>query len=417
MKTPMGFPYDRSGTIKRVLTLFLISQAVLYSSSYALPDGRIGVLYIGGLYRSPPFWQLRSDLLFTFQFVLATLRTDWSSIGPLQQASTEEAVKRRTRLYMPRTYERMIEQFDVTLLCNANRDAVGPTNIEMLARGTRDAGMGIFMDGGMETLGGTGYPPWGETPVGELLPTGDVVGKYLHHGRIIIDRPDHELISSIPWDKQAAFMQVFNHNVVTRKPGSNLLAHVDIGTEEQPAMVTWELPGRARTFVWTGEFHQTAMGHFFWEYSTDVGANLLIYLVKRPVPQDIDLVHLVRTEMFQTATRKTLLFGLLEFAEKFGANIQDLVGEIDEVDGIIVQGREQYLQLDFSEMLETYRVVGQIMTEIEHRAVGLKARALFWVYLIEWLIISGAALMAGSILWILMAKRRLYREVETTRQS
>ena len=46
----------------------------------------------------------------------------------------------------------------------------------------------------------------------------------------------------------------------------------------------------------------------------------MIYLDKRPVPQDLELVHKMRKTMFDATTRKDLLIGLLEFADSFGAN-------------------------------------------------------------------------------------------------
>jgi hypothetical protein len=48
-------------------------------------------------------------------------------------------------------------------------------------------------------------------------------------------------------------------------------------------------------------------------------------------------------------------------------------------------------------------------------ALVLKDRALFWIYVIEWLSVSGTFLLAGFVLWTLMVRRRLYRQVASTR--
>jgi hypothetical protein len=48
-------------------------------------------------------------------------------------------------------------------------------------------------------------------------------------------------------------------------------------------------------------------------------------------------------------------------------------------------------------------------------AVNAKDRALLWVYIIEWLTVLGTSAIVGTILWSLMIRRRLYRQVATTR--
>ena len=45
----------------------------------------------------------------------------------------------------------------------------------------------------------------------------------------------------------------------------------------------------------------------------------------------------------------------------------------------------------------------------------LKQRALFWIYLTEWLAVTAVLLLSGFVLWTLMIRRRLYGEVRSTR--
>ena len=49
------------------------------------------------------------------------------------------------------------------------------------------------------------------------------------------------------------------------------------------------------------------------------------------------------------------------------------------------------------------------------RALDARERALLWIFVIEWLVVSGASMVSGFVLWTLMVRRRVYREVETTR--
>ena len=48
-------------------------------------------------------------------------------------------------------------------------------------------------------------------------------------------------------------------------------------------------------------------------------------------------------------------------------------------------------------------------------AMKLKDEALMWVYAVEWLATSATFIFCSFILWSLMARKRLYREVSTTR--
>jgi hypothetical protein len=49
--------------------------------------------------------------------------------------------------------------------------------------------------------------------------------------------------------------------------------------------------------------------------------------------------------------------------------------------------------------------------------LALEARdaALFWIFVTEWLVVSGTGLICGFAIWTLMVRRRMYREVGITR--
>jgi uncharacterized membrane protein len=403
-------PRVSTGCIACTVILCLL----ILPSGTALEDGRIGLLYIGCIQRSPPFREMKSDPLFRMTFVVATLR-DWAGM-PLPD------VHRMIRMYMPRTHTDLTENYDVIAMANANRIAVGP-HIEKLARGVRDGELGLFMGGGWESFGGTGTaePAWGDTSIGALLPTNDIIGVWDQSGRPVIDKPDHEFMRSIPWgmsDPEFLWPARWHHNPVTLKMGAEQLAHVksDKGRND-PLMVTWEIGGRARVFALTSEIHCLSWYGQPWEYAIDVGSNLMIYLDKRPVPQDIVLVHSARSKMFEVETRRSLLVNLLDFCESFGANTQRILESFDEIDSVIAAGVPEYLDLRFEDMLETYGDAEELLKEAEQEAVKLKNRTLTWVYVIEWMGVTGTAMACGFVLWSIMVRRRLYREVSTTRFS
>jgi len=50
-------------------------------------------------------------------------------------------------------------------------------------------------------------------------------------------------------------------------------------------------------------------------------------------------------------------------------------------------------------------------------AVKQNDKALAWIYVIEWLTITGTALACGASLWALMVRRTLYKEARSTRTA
>jgi hypothetical protein len=331
-------------------------------------------------------------------------------------------IQRAIRLYMPRTYQDLIAGFDVIVLDNANRGNLANKHIELLARSVVEGETGLIMGGGWESFGGSGpaHPPWGPTAIGQLLPTEDIEGTWAESGHLVVVDGSHEFMSSIPWQRRAPFMDWWHHNLVTLKPGARLLANLDrnefpyIGVH--PLFVTWELPVGSRVFACTGGLvFIGAASPAPWDYYGDVFSNLMIYLDGRRVPQDIELVHSVRTQGFEITMRKSLLLALLEFAESFGANTRGVTEELDALDEMISGAREAYADLRFREIYDIYVEIGDILDALEDEAFVLKNRALLWVHFIEWLIVSGTGLSAGFVLWSTMVHRRLYREVASTR--
>jgi uncharacterized membrane protein len=391
------------------------------TSALALEDGRIGVLYISDPIRAPGFDFMKSEPIFSMRFVAASLR----GFGGWEL----EDVHRAIRLYMPRTFEDTTSWFDVIVLDNANRNALSIGHIEVLARAVKEAKLGLLMTGGSESFGGAGTaePPWGTTAIGKLLPTEDVEDTWVMSGRLIILKEDHEYISSIPWERKSPFMTAWHHNLVKVRQGAELLAISDkntfhLGGKEHPILVTWELQEGSRVFACTGEIAQSAIflnyggvSYTPWEYYGDLHSNLMIYLAIRPVPQDVDLVHSVRSKAFQIMTRTSLLLNLLEFIEDFGASTQAIMRDIDETNGMIVSARQDYIELRFEQVTLVYDEIFDILEKLERQAIELKDRALLWVYLIEWLSVMGVSLLAGFLLWTLMVRRRLYKEIGTTR--
>jgi hypothetical protein len=145
--------------------------------------------------------------------------------------------------------------------------------------------------------------------------------------------------------------------------------------------------------------------------------NLILYSLDRPLISDILLRHDARHQISAYGSTKLTILSMLEWADNFGANTIPLSREMNEVDSQFPTAIARYLEQDYaatttvmSTMFETLNVLGQ-------KAVDLKDEALFWVFLSEWLAVTAAAMVAGTVSWSLMVKRRMYRPVGTTRIS
>jgi len=186
-----------------------------------------------------------------------------------------------------------------------------------------------------------------------------------------------------------------------------------------PYMATWEY-GEGRTMTLGDSF-----GLAFWsdyagrasqnEYGLDILMNMVLYLIKREVPTDVLVFHRMRTTFTRFRTEMSLLISLAEFAQRFGASdaaIEEVVDSLREQGEL---AEELYMNLDFE---ESQRVIGSAFEEFEEsesRIKRLKERALMWVYLIEWMVVTATIMLSGYLVWSIMVRRRLYREVSVTR--
>ena len=128
-------------------------------------------------------------------------------------------------------------------------------------------------------------------------------------------------------------------------------------------------------------------------------------------------MHALRGHFGDYEVSKRIVLGSIEFADKFGANTK----KIDRLMGDIAQARSDvttlYIEQDYESSLEAMGTLLDEMVQLQRMAIDLKDKALIWVYLTEVCALTGTSLLSGAVIWILMVKRRLYREVATTRPA
>mgnify|MGYP001058425143 CR=1 FL=1 len=150
-------------------------------------------------------------------------------------------------------------------------------------------------------------------------------------------------------------------------------------------------------------------------YSLDIVANLIWFATGRELPEDPLKVHQYRRLVFEFNIRRSLLLSLLDFAEKFGANPGRQYSRLDDVDEVGRRAAGLYLDRDYDGAYDVMNEAMSQLMELDRNAAKLKDRALLWVYMVEWSVTTAVFLVAGVVLWSLMVRRALYREVGATK--
>ncbi len=78
---------------------------------------------------------------------------------------------------------------------------------------------------------------------------------------------------------------------------------------------------------------------------------------------------------------------------------------------------ESYLDQKYQETLSKMRNLEREFESAQETAMEIKDNALLWVYTVEYLTVLGTILASGAVLWSVLVKRSLYREVKTTREK
>jgi len=395
-----------------VLTLLISASSVWAAGLTGKRDpetGKIRLLYIGDATNTRnPVYIYKSDP--TFQPTLIPACRDVLLAAGL----SIDDIRRYMRQYMPKTYRQLVSSFDSIILSDVCVLNFRPEEIEWMERCVREEGFGLAMVGGFESFGGHNYPGWGGTAVAKALPVEFEADKITKGGsyKLVVAKPDDELMKPLPWNSAPPFSGL---NIVTDKDGAQELATAVGMTDSYPLIVQWRY-GEGRTLAFTPDWTPGWGADFCqWEYYLDFASNMAMYISRVPVPENIALVHLNRQLFYSLQNRKALLASLFEFVDKFGARTSRLEDDVAGAEEFVKKAGEAYIRQDYPEALRLLQEADHRYDEIEADALKLKDRAMMWVYIVEWLAVLGTSLVTGVVLWAVMVRRRLYREVETTR--
>ena len=150
-------------------------------------------------------------------------------------------------------------------------------------------------------------------------------------------------------------------------------------------------------------------------YGLDMIMNMILHSTGRNLPEDIGMLHDIRSKILTLRSGQLLVLAVVEFGESFGANMNPIIEELgrvlEEKQGV----DELYMEQEYVQARDGYLDAIANLERLTKDAIEMKDRAMAWVYVLQWFTVSGSAMLAGFLLWSLMVRRRLYRDVEVTR--
>jgi hypothetical protein len=393
---------------KSPLVLALI---LLLSSAAAAPKvdpgtGRIRLLMIG---ETGPTNQEATYFLFTDPMVDL-------SIIPAGDVADVETSKRFVRIYVPRTYERLAGGFDVIELFDFVPYVLMDKHIQWMHDAVRDGGLGLaLVEMGWYSVTdwtGNDAEAWMATSLYPAYPCDLVIGKG-NKNTAFMEIVDEDPLVDLPGFERVQMTGVKTHGIQIARAGSRLFTRWAEGKEDAIVGGTY---GEGSTMMipmgWDNVPAETARG---WDYYVDLVLNHVYYVAKVPLPEDPALARRIRLAFNDFHTRQALAFSILEFIDRFGANTGKLEERIIQLESQKADAQDLYVQGDYQGSWEALDLAIQGLSEISQDSMKLKERAFLWIYVVEWLAVTGTLLVCGFVLWSLMVRRQLYREVSLTR--
>jgi len=393
-----------------LLACAAITMGFLAPASAARHDpqtGRIRILFIGQL--------VGAVNLFTSWYTIEPRMTVQPVPCSLQQVLLTEA-KRLVRLYVPRTYQEMVGKYDCVVVQDLGPDVLSPNFLPDFRRAIEEEGLGAVLAEFVYWVGnGNRIDLWMASTFYDIVPADILFGIEIPQGqnsfyKLVGNNP----ILQLPQIEKYQ-MNGGHHGPMIARQGSEVLA-IWRGLE-YPA-VTFRNSGRGALIQIGHGFDNIPSSTLYdWTYSQDYAYNLVYGATQEEIPKDLELVRKARSLFTSAAEKKSLVFAILEFAERFGANTHPITREIGNLAERYAEGNSHYIDGDYEQAAAVYEEIIEEYDRLEAKALALKDRALLWVYTIEWLSVSGTSMLSGFVLYSLMVRRKMFRAVDSTRTA
>ncbi len=322
---------------------------------------------------------------------------------------SQEAAWRNMRIYMPRTYARLTQDYDLILTSDADRTIFRTEWIDWLGRSVTDEGLGLLWLGSIQS---NSFESWEGTTLADIAPCEpgqdlDVSGSF----KVKVLDSSEPLMAALPWQEAPALANV---NSQVAKQGSSLWARM-VHPKEYPLMTYWRI-GSGRVLCFASKFPN---GVLPWTRGWAFFPEAMIYLTyrtaERALPQDVLLFRQLITDFLEYEERRSMAASVIGFVEQFGGRTDRLFQRFDDAAQMKAGADAAYLAGDYDRCLDIMREVKADQLAMMEDAMKAKDSALLWVYITEWCALTATIMVSGLVVWGLMVRRRLYREVGSSR--
>lgn len=318
------------------------------------------------------------------------------------------------RVYFPRTRARLENEFEAIVFRDARIQHFTSRQFSDLDHAFREAGMAS-----VTAHGPSWEHAWSISILCDLSPVDNFQIRFYRPWRVSF-RTERDPVFT-PFVELGMERVVGDaYGTMEAKEGATIWA--DMVPQGVPWLVSWRSAGKKGGMQWViaDKFDASWWGLTYGArdsnpYSLDLATNLLLYSVGRPLIVDIHARREARQVLASFQAQKLLLLSLLEWAERFGANTMALGNRLNQLDSESTTAVGSYLEQDYAGTIGFMDSVASAIEEVSLEAVRLKDGAMFWVYLTEWLAVTGVSLMGGFVVWSLMVRRRAFKEVGETR--
>ena len=334
---------------------------------------------------------------------------------PAGDATYAAYMKKFMRIYMPRTYKEWLDKVDVFILSDLVPWGFTGTQLKWMRDSIEQAGTGMILSEmgwyGITGWTGNACDDWMKTPVYDAYPCDMVLNKenlvcpcieVVHKGTFL----------NLPGIEQVAFAD--QQGLHVPRPGATTWALYKRGKE---AAIITRPYGKGMTVANSMGLERFKQPYYEWKYYKDYFINHVYMAARVDIPQDLELVHSVRAGLESFRDRKTMILAMIDFIDKFKANTRPVEKMLADLEPVREKAEKLYLEQRYEESASLIDEAMKKFNEIDSLAVKLRDQALLWIYLIEWSAVSATSLLTGVLIWTLMVRRRLYREVGTTRES
>ncbi len=381
------------------------------------------------------------------------LAAAWLEIDPLTNPSVVPAraqdsswsvpeIRRFVRLYFPRNYERLLE-FEYMILAQIDLGipCFSVAQQQMLYDSIYVGGLGGMNTRSVMSMHIYISTPWAQSVLSDAFPNdADAVVStdYTLHQypmRVVINTnenvpPVYKPYKDLP-GVEYSFAGAYGTNLAIPKPGAVVVSY-SVGPHpvgyagaypdprfQSPGWIPHSMYWKfGKGITWT---HQDMFGQY-WNtlynpYAPDMVLAEIIYSTGRKLPDDVVQLHRLRVKFTDFSSYTSFINAIMDFIDKFGANPGPIASQMVEISKRNKNARDLYLDQAFEESSAVMDEVLRDIVALRDQSLKLKDRALLWIYVVEWLSVTGIALIAGFAVWTLMVRRRLYREVARTRMS